>query len=78
VLDASAGVEIALWTDAGSRLARHVISAEEIVVPDHFSVEGAAALRRMELRGVITPEEAWTAVKQLLTLRQPFGDRAAA
>lgn len=76
MLDASAGVEIALWTDVGSRLARHVITAEEIVVPDHFYVEGAAALRRMELRSVLTPEEAWTAVEQLLTLRVTSSETA--
>jgi predicted nucleic acid-binding protein len=36
VLDASAGVEIVLWTDEGSRLARHVLDADEVAVPDHF------------------------------------------
>ena len=51
VLDASAGVEIALWTDDGSRLARHILDADEIAVPDHFHLEYAAALGRMELRG---------------------------
>ncbi|MHB8448891.1 MAG: type II toxin-antitoxin system VapC family toxin [Mycobacteriales bacterium] len=69
VLDASAAVEIVLWTDEGSELATHVLDAEEVVVPDHFHVEGVAALRRMELRGELTPTDTRTALGQLLALR---------
>jgi predicted nucleic acid-binding protein len=69
VLDASAGVEIALWTDDGSRLARHILDADEIAVPDHFHLECAAALRRMELRGELSPADAETALRQILALR---------
>ena len=43
VLDASAGVEIALWTEQGSRLASVVLEADEIAVPDHFHLECASA-----------------------------------
>jgi len=68
VLDASAGVEIVLWTDEGSRLASHVVDAE-VAVPDHFHVECTAALRRLELRGELTPGEAQSALDQLLALR---------
>lgn len=68
VLDASAGVEIVLWTNEGSRLAGHVVDAE-VAVPDHFHVECAAALRRLELRGELTPHDAHAALDQLLALR---------
>ncbi len=69
VLDASAGVEIALWTDDGSRPARHILDADEIAVPDHFHLERAAALRRMELRGELDAADAETALRQILALR---------
>ena len=69
VLDASAGVEVALWTEEGSRLAGHVLEADEIAVPDHFHLESASALRRIELRGEVSPAEAQTALEQLLDLR---------
>src|SRR5512135_3909070 len=68
VLDASAGVEIVLWTEEGSRLAHHVRDADEVAVPDHFHLECAAALRRMELRE-LTTTEAHTAFDQMLALR---------
>ncbi|MDQ6782286.1 MAG: type II toxin-antitoxin system VapC family toxin [Actinomycetota bacterium] len=73
VLDASAAVEIALWADEGSILCTHVLNAEEVVVPDHFHVEGVAALRRMELRGELrgelTAADALEALRQLLALQ---------
>lgn len=69
VLDASAGVEIVLWTDEGSRLAGHVLDAGEVAVPDHFHLECAAALRRMERRGELSAAGAQTALDQLLALR---------
>jgi predicted nucleic acid-binding protein len=69
VLDASAGVEIALWTDDGSQLARHILDADEIAVPDHFHLACAAALRRMELRGELSAADAETALRQILALR---------
>jgi predicted nucleic acid-binding protein len=69
VLDAPAGVEIVLWTDEGSRLAHPVRDADEVAVPDHFHLECAAALRRMELRGELTTTDAHTAFDQMLALR---------
>ena len=69
VLDASAGVEIVLWTDEGSRLAHHVRDADEVAVPDHFHLECAAPLRRMELRRELTAADAQTAFEQMLALR---------
>jgi len=47
----------------------HVADADEIAVPDHFHLECAAALRRMELRGELTPADAQAALDQLLALR---------
>jgi predicted nucleic acid-binding protein len=69
VLDASAGVEVAVWTEQGARLARHVLAADEIVVPDHFHLECASAVRRIEIRGEVSPTEAQTALDRLLDLR---------
>jgi predicted nucleic acid-binding protein len=69
VLDASAGVEIVLWTDEGSRLAHHIRDADEVAVPDHLHLECAAALRRMELRGELTATDTQTAFDQMLALR---------
>lgn len=43
--------------------------AAEIVVPDHFHLECASALRRIELRREVSPTEAQTALEQLLDLR---------
>lgn len=69
VLDASAAVEIVLWTALGGGLAAHVAEAADVVVPDHFHLECAAALRRLELRGEVAPEVASAALEQVLTLR---------
>ncbi|MDP9398275.1 MAG: type II toxin-antitoxin system VapC family toxin [Actinomycetota bacterium] len=76
VLDASAAVEIALWTDEGSRLATHLQDADEVAVPDHFHLECAAALRRMERRGELTPYGVQAALDQLLALRVRRADTA--
>ncbi len=62
-------MEIVLWTAEGSLLAGHVADVDEIAVPDHFHLECAAALRRMELRGELTPADAQVALDQLLALR---------
>ena len=68
VLDASAGVEVVLWTEQGSRLASHVLAAAEIVVPDHFHLECASALGASN-SAEVSPTEAQTALEQLLDLR---------
>lgn len=62
-------MEIALWTDVGSRLASEVLDAGEVVVPDHFHLEAAGALRRIELRGEVSPTDAQAALEHLLALR---------
>lgn len=64
VVDASAGVEIALRTTDGQRLVAHV-RGRIPHVPDVFYVEAAAALRRMENRGLLTATAAWDAVHHL-------------
>jgi predicted nucleic acid-binding protein len=69
VLDASAGVEVALWTEEGSRLAGYLLDADDIAVPDHFHLECASALRHMELRGELSVTEAQTALERVLGLR---------
>lgn len=69
VLDASAAVEIALWTRSGSRLAQHLAEADEVAVPDHFYLECAAALRRLERKREVTAEAALAALEQVLALQ---------
>jgi predicted nucleic acid-binding protein len=68
VLDASAGVEMALLTELGATLAEHVEEADEVVVPDHFHLEAAAAIRRLELRGALDGAGARDAFGELLSL----------
>ena len=46
VLDASAGVELLLTTDAGQRLQSQLAAGAEWWVPEHYYVEVASALRR--------------------------------
>lgn len=60
---------MALWTDDGSCLARHVAEAEEIVVPDHFHLEATAAIRRLEFRDEVSNDAVREEFEQLLTLR---------
>jgi len=50
-------------------LAQHVLDAEEVIVPDHFHLEAAAALRRMELRSDLSREQAQEAFEQVLGLK---------
>lgn len=55
VLDASAAVEMFLGTPEGRSLSTKVPKGSTTHVPEHFYVEVAATLRRMELGGAITP-----------------------
>jgi predicted nucleic acid-binding protein len=73
VLDASAAVEIALRTPDGARLAGHVPRGSDTYVPEHFYVETAAALRRMELAGAIGSDRALLALRRILDLRTQRG-----
>lgn len=61
VLDASAGVELALNTPAGKRL-RTRISGRDPWVPDLSFTEVAGVLRRMELAGAIPTARANRAI----------------
>ena len=67
VLDASAGVELLLHSGAGRRVAA-TIDGSTIWVPEHFYVEVEAAIRRLELRGLVTPSQAMATVDRLLAL----------
>lgn len=67
VLDASAGVELLLHSAAGRRVGT-VVDGSTIWVPEHFYVEVEAAIRRLELRGVVTPTRAIATVDRLLAL----------
>ncbi len=67
VLDASAGVEMVLLTELGTMLAGHLEAADEVVVPDHFHLEAAAAIRRLELRGALVGAGARDAFGELLS-----------
>ncbi len=68
-------MEIALWTDDGSALAAHVLDADadadadDVAVPDHFHLEGAAALRRLEVHGEILNRQAEAVFAQFRALR---------
>ena len=66
VVDASAGVEIAAKTPRGERLARLIPRGASRDVPDHFSVETAAVLRRWEMTGRVTPDQASVALGRLI------------
>ena len=68
VLDASAAVEMFLGTPEGRRLSTKVPKGSTTHVPEHFYVEVAATLRRMQLGGAITPDDAAKAYRRLLTL----------
>lgn len=69
VLDASAAVEVALWTDRGASLAQHIAPARETVVPDHFHLEAAAATRRLEVRDEISAQESRRLFEHLIAMR---------
>lgn len=67
VVDASAGVEIALRTQTGRQLAGN-LGGCSVYVPESFYTESAGVLRRMLARGEITAERAQQALTDLLTL----------
>jgi len=68
VLDASAGVEIVLSTDIGVELARYVVEAAEVVVPDHFHLEAVATIRRLEIRSELDSAAAREVFNELIRL----------
>lgn len=54
VLDASASVELLTGSARGNRLERHLPLDATCLVPEHFFVEVAGALRRSQLRGLLS------------------------
>lgn len=67
VLDASAGVELLLHSATGRRVAT-AVGGSTMWVPEHFYVEVGAAIRRLELRGIVTSTQAMATVDRLLAL----------
>jgi predicted nucleic acid-binding protein len=65
VLDASAGVEWVLQSEIGRRVER-ALDAREIWVPEHFYVETAATIRRLQLSRQTTEERASIALSRLI------------
>lgn len=67
MLDASAGVELALKTPVGRRLDEQMPGDATIWVPEHFYAEAAAVLRRLELNQNTTPVRVQAALTRLLS-----------
>lgn len=67
MLDASAGVELALKTPIGRRLDELMPGDATIWVPEHFYAEAAAVLRRLELNQNTTPTRVQLALARLLS-----------
>ena len=66
VLDASAGVELALQTPIGRQLQVKLPVGAVSWVPEHYFVEAAAVLRRLELRGTYDEVRIQLAMERLL------------
>lgn len=66
VLGASAGVELVLRTTSGVRIGERLLSADVTAVPEHFSIEAAAALRRVQLAKEAAPARVERALDRLL------------
>ena len=66
VLDASAAVELALWTERGRRVADRL--GDDLFAPELLDVEALAALARLVRSGDVRAEDADTAVAALLRL----------
>lgn len=66
VLDASAGVEWLLLTDIGRRVDL-AVTDRSVWVPEHYFVETAATIRRLELLDQISAERAAVALSRLLS-----------
>lgn len=69
VLDASAGFDLILETETGQALLAQIPSAPQWWMPEHYFVETAAALRRAEYTGAISPTIASTAFARLVAGR---------
>jgi predicted nucleic acid-binding protein len=67
VLDASAGVELALKTPVGRRLDAQMPGDATIWVPEHFYAESAAVLRRLDLNQHTAPARVQVAFTRLVS-----------
>ena len=66
VLDASAAVELLLWSDAGRRVARRLANpAESLHAPHLIDVEVTQVLRRAERARMLEPDRASEALRAL-------------
>lgn len=66
VLDASAGVEWVLLSDTGQRVDL-TVAGHAIWVPEHYYVETAATIRRLQVASEISAERAAVALSRLLS-----------
>jgi predicted nucleic acid-binding protein len=66
VLDASAGVELALQTPVGRRLQERIPAGATTWVPEHYFAETVAVLRRHELNHGYDPARIHVALDRLL------------
>ncbi len=67
VLDASAGVEIALQTPAGRRIESSLPQPTTFWVPEHYFAEVAGVLRRSDINGRYPTARVQAAFDRLLT-----------
>ncbi len=67
MLDASAGVELALRTPVGRRLDAQMPGDATIWVPEHFYAESAAVFRRLALTQQTAPARVEVALTRLLS-----------
>jgi hypothetical protein len=70
VLDALAGVELALRTPVGRRLGAQMPGDATIWVPEHFYAESAAVLRRIELNQHTAPARVQLALGMQMSSRR--------
>lgn len=68
VVDASAGVELALKTPIGLHLDAKIPGPSTIWVPEHYYAEAAAVLRRQEINGRFAPARVQVALDRLLAV----------
>lgn len=69
MVDASAGAEILAKTARGQRFAELIPPGARRDVPDHFVSESAGVLRRWELAGKVSPDQAGAALQRLVRWR---------
>lgn len=67
VLDASAGVEIALQTPDGLRIESQLPQPASLWVPEHYFTEVAGVLRRCEINGRYPTARVQAALDRLIT-----------